>query len=164
MRMKNRYHIKGWPPNLVLIQWPEGLGNSLLCWVLHFLSFSETRLHQLDLIPSTKGTRDSVITAPQKKALNLNTPQDPRILRPNRFLLSHNNTRADPGFFLGGGALVSCSTSKPINHIVFFFGRILVVLENRWSSQGGVRTPCTLPLDPLLYEVASYLYGVVLWR
>ena len=27
---------------------------------------------------------------------------------------------ADPGFFLGGGALVSCSTSTPINHIVFF--------------------------------------------
>ena len=29
--------------------------------------------------------------------------------------------RADPGFFLGGGAHVSCSTSTPINHIVFFF-------------------------------------------
>ena len=28
---------------------------------------------------------------------------------------------ADPGFFLGGGALVSCSTSTPINHIVFFY-------------------------------------------
>ena len=28
---------------------------------------------------------------------------------------------ADPGFFLGGGALVSCSTSTPINHIVVFF-------------------------------------------
>ena len=28
---------------------------------------------------------------------------------------------ADPGFFLGGGALVSYSTSIPINHIVFFF-------------------------------------------
>ena len=27
---------------------------------------------------------------------------------------------ADPGFFLGGGALVSCSTSTPINLIVFF--------------------------------------------
>ena len=27
---------------------------------------------------------------------------------------------ADPGFFLGGGALVSCSTSTPINHIGFF--------------------------------------------
>ena len=56
-------------------------------------------------------------------------------------------TGADPGFFLGGGALVSCSTSTPINHI--FFCRIPVVLENRRSS-GGVRTPCTLPLDPPL--------------
>ena len=55
---------------------------------------------------------------------------------------------ADPGFFLGGGALVSCSTSTPINHIVFFFfRRIAVVLKNRRSSR-GVRTPCTLPLDP----------------
>ena len=27
----------------------------------------------------------------------------------------------DPGFFLGGGAIVSCSTSTPINHIVLFF-------------------------------------------
>ena len=27
---------------------------------------------------------------------------------------------ADPGFFLRRGALVSCSTSTPINHIVFF--------------------------------------------
>ena len=42
---------------------------------------------------------------------------------------------ADPGFFLGGGALVSCSTSTPINHIVFFFfGRVPVVSENRRSS------------------------------
>ena len=54
-------------------------------------------------------------------------------------------------FFLGGGALVSCSTSTPISHIVFFFGTIPVLFENRRSSQGGgVRTPCTLPLDPPL--------------
>ena len=38
--------------------------------------------------------------------------------------------------FLGGGALVSSSTSTPINNIVFFC-RIPVVLENRRSSQGG---------------------------
>ena len=54
--------------------------------------------------------------------------------------------------FLGGGALISCSTSTPINHIYFFFYRIPVVLENRRSSQGagGVCTPYTLPLDPSL--------------
>ena len=45
-------------------------------------------------------------------------------------------SRADPGFFLGGGALVFCSTSTPINHVVFFC-RIPVVLENRRSSRGG---------------------------
>ena len=40
---------------------------------------------------------------------------------------------ADPGFLLGGGALVSCSTSTPINHI------------------NHMHTPCTLPLDlPLI--------------
>ena len=52
------------------------------------------------------------------------------------------NTGADPGFFLGGGALVSCSTSTPINHIVvFFFRRIPVALENCRSSQGGGGAP-----------------------
>ena len=44
---------------------------------------------------------------------------------------------ADPGFFLGGGAPVSCSTSTPINHIVLFYCRIPVVLEKRKSSHGG---------------------------
>ena len=65
---------------------------------------------------------------------------------------------ADPGFFLGEGALVSCSTSTPINHIVFFC-RIPVVLENRRSSQGGgggVRTPCTLLLDPPLRGTSAW--------
>ena len=65
------------------------------------------------------------------------------------------STGADPGFFLGGGALVSCSTSTPINHLIFFC-RIPVVLENGRSSQGGgMRTPCTLPLDPPLKQVVS---------
>ena len=58
---------------------------------------------------------------------------------------------ADPGFFVRGCALVSCSTSTPINHIVSFFCRIPVVLENcRSSQEGGMLTPCTLPLDPPL--------------
>ena len=41
----------------------------------------------------------------------------------NYFILSPTLRKfpgVDPGFFLGGGALVSCSTSTPINHIVFF--------------------------------------------
>ena len=31
------------------------------------------------------------------------------------FLIISTGSGADPGFFLGGGALVSCSTSTPIN-------------------------------------------------
>ena len=62
---------------------------------------------------------------------------------------------ADPGnFFRRRCTRLLLSTSTPINHIVFLFCRIPVVLENRRSSQGGgrggVRTTCTLPLDPPL--------------
>ena len=59
----------------------------------------------------------------------------------------NERTEADPGFFLGGGALVSCSTSTPINHS-FVFCRIPVVLENRRSSQGrggGCAPPAPSP-------------------
>ena len=38
--------------------------------------------------------------------------------RNTRLTLTHAG--ADPGFFLEGGALVSRSTSTPINHIIFF--------------------------------------------
>ena len=68
-------------------------------------------------------------------------------------------------FFSRGSALFSCSTSTPINHIVFFFCRIPVVLENRRSSRGGgggVGTPCTLPLDqPLRSPECNRLFTVV---
>ena len=59
-------------------------------------------------------------------------------------------TGADPGFFLGGGALFSCSTSTPINHIVFFLQNTSCIRKPQVISGGGVRTPCTLPLDPPL--------------
>ena len=47
------------------------------------------------------------------------------VIRTNQLLATDARSEletpgADPGFFLGGGALVSCSTSTPINHIVFF--------------------------------------------
>ena len=48
--------------------------------------------------------------------------------------------------------LLYFSTNKPHS---FFFWRIPVVLENRRSSQGGVCTPCTLPLDPPLHSQAT---------
>ena len=49
----------------------------------------------------------------QQKAILKESPEDHKDIR--------DNPGADPGFFLGGGALVSCSTSTLINHIVFFF-------------------------------------------
>ena len=44
---------------------------------------------------------------------------------------------ADPGFFLGGGALVSCSTSTPINHIVFFFLQNTSCIRKLQVTSGG---------------------------
>ena len=56
----------------------------------------------------------------------------------------------DPGFFLGGGALVSCSTSTPINHIVFFPQNTSCIRKPQVIS-GGAAHPLHLPLDPPLY-------------
>ena len=61
-------------------------------------------------------------------------------------------------FWGGGGALVSCSTSTPINHIVLFFLQNTSCIRKpqviSGGRGGGVRTPCTLPLDPpLLFDV-----------
>ena len=54
-------------------------------------------------------------------------------------------------FFIGGGALVSCSTSTPIKHIVFFLQNTSCIRKPQVIPGGrGVRTPCTLPLDPPL--------------
>ena len=50
--------------------------------------------------------------------------------------------------------LLYFNTNKPHS---FFVCRIPVVLENRRSSRGGggVRTPCTFPLDPPLMVVSD---------
>ena len=61
-------------------------------------------------------------------------------------------TGADPEFFLRGGALVSCSTSTPINHIIFLQNTSCIRKPAGHLGGGGVRTPCTLPLDPPLGE------------
>ena len=62
-----------------------------------------------------------------------------------------NCTGADPGFFLGGVALVSCSTSTPINHIVFFFEEYQLYSKTAGHVRGG--HPLHPPLDPpLLYH------------
>ena len=70
---------------------------------------------------------------------------------------------ADPGFFLGGGALVSCFTSTPINHIVFFLQNTSCIRKPQVISGGGggrVRTPCTLPRDPPLPEYIRELVSL----
>ena len=46
-------------------------------------------------------------------------------------------SRADPGFFLGGAALVSCSTSTPINHMVFFWQSTSCIRKPQVISGGG---------------------------
>ena len=46
-------------------------------------------------------------------------------------------TGADPGFFLGGGALVCCSTSTPINHMVFLFLQNTSCIRKRQVISGG---------------------------
>ena len=46
---------------------------------------------------------------------------------------------ADPGFFLGGGALVSCSTSTPINQIVFFFAEYQFIANEQPRENASLR-------------------------
>ena len=70
-------------------------------------------------------------------------------------------------FFLGAGALVSCSTSAPINHIVvvvFFLQNTSRIRKPQVISEGGgVRTPCTLSLDPPLYLLMWKQRSPLLW-
>ena len=51
---------------------------------------------------------------------------------------------ADPGFLLGGGSLFSCSTSTPINHIVFFLQNTICIRKPQVISGRG----CAHPLHP----------------
>ena len=63
--------------------------------------------------------------------------------------------------FLGGGALISCSSSTPINHIVFFSLQNTSCIRKPQVISGGVRTPCTLPLDPpllFLLNIGKVIY------
>ena len=55
---------------------------------------------------------------------------------------------ADPGFFLGGGALVSCSTSTPINHIVVFFLQNTSCIRKPQVISPGVGGGGAHPLHP----------------
>ena len=63
---------------------------------------------------------------------------------------------ADPGFFLGGGALVFCSTSTSSLQKTSCIRNPQVIS----GRGGGMRTPCALPLDPPLL---CYLYLMAFW-
>ena len=52
----------------------------------------------------------------------------------------------DPGFFLGGGALVSCCTSTPINHSFFFLQNSSCIRKPQVISGGGGAHPLHPPL------------------
>ena len=56
----------------------------------------------------------------------------------------HNWSGADPGFLLGGGALVCCSTSTPITHIVFFWQNTSCIRKPQVIS-GGDKHPLHPP-------------------
>ena len=83
-------------------------------------------------------------------------------------IAEHGNysSGADPGIFLGGGALFSCSTSTPINHIVW--QNTSCIRKPQVISGGAVRTPCTLPLDPPLFFRAQNVWPMqqtnLAWR
>ena len=69
---------------------------------------------------------------------------------------------ADPGFFLEGGALVSCSTSTPINHIVFFLQNTSCIRKPQVISWGGANPVHSLPRSaPVMVVVGEMLSGVI---
>ena len=63
---------------------------------------------------------------------------------------------ADPGFLLGGGALVSCSTSTAVNHIVFFLQNTRCIRKPQVISGGRVRTPRFKFYFPLFFGMVMY--------
>ena len=67
---------------------------------------------------------------------------------------------ADPGFFLGGGALVSCSTSTPINHIVFFSQNTSCIRKPQViSGEGAHRLH-----PPPRFAPVWWVLGLILWK
>ena len=62
-----------------------------------------------------------------------------------QILLSYSPQGWIQFFFLGGGALVSCSTSTPINHIVFFLQNTSCIRKLQVISGGGGAQPLHPP-------------------
>ena len=118
--------------------------STMCCWSLHSSSYKQEYMHVFSWYCG-------------KLFLSINAP--PPLPTPQH---GHNTKRslssyipgADAGFFLGGGALVFCSTSTPVNHIVFFLAEYQLYKKTAGNLR-GVRTPCTLPLDPPLHSHES---------
>ena len=62
-----------------------------------------------------------------------------------KYLFGEADAGVDPGFFLGGGALVSCSTSTPIKHIVFFLHNTNCIKKTAGDLGGGCAPPAPSP-------------------
>ena len=58
-------------------------------------------------------------------------------------------TGADPGFFLGG-VVVPLRNDVTDGEVKKFKSEYVYTKKKASSQGGGVRTPCTLPLDPPL--------------
>ena len=69
----------------------------------------------------------------------------------------------DPGFFLGGGALFSCSTSTPVNHIFFFFlQNASCIRKPQVISEGGgapLRSPPMKKEFKKTHEIITPLFA-----
>ena len=69
-----------------------------------------------------------------------------KVIKSVRSPVIANQSGADPGFFLGGGApLRNDITDGEVKKKIKY-----VYTKKKASSQEGVRTPCTFPLDPPL--------------
>ena len=69
--------------------------------------------------------------------------------------ITKTSTGADPGFFLGGGAPLRNDVTD--GEVKKFQKLIRIYEEESFiSGGGGVRTPCTLPLDPSLQHLSPF--------
>ena len=67
--------------------------------------------------------------------------------------IPYNDPGADPGFFFRRGCtrlLLYFNTNKPHSFFCFLQNTGCIRKRRVISGGGGVRTPCTLPLDPPL--------------
>ena len=107
--------------------------------VFHLTFFTHIKLRKrtslyFSLIPTIKTLFSETDVSPVQK--NPDWFFKPHIFLPRFVWTSRGGSR----IFLGGGALVSCSTSTPINHIVFFFfflQNISCIRKPQVISEGG---------------------------